>query len=136
MFPPSILPASLSPFLHALPPSLPPSLPTSKVSFLGLLKALPAKAGTVLKCSAGSKASTSAWEGREGGKEEGHGEKWGEGGQAGREGGREGRRAYLGIDEDGVLVGGLVEEEMKAGLELLSFLWTHKREDEEKGRKE
>ena len=48
--------------LLSLPPSLPPtpSLPTSNISFLGLLNALPANAGAVSKCSAGSKASASA----------------------------------------------------------------------------
>ena len=51
-----------------------------------------------------------------------------------REGGVEGgRRAYLGIDEDGVLVGGLVEEEVEAGLELLCFLLNQR--EEENGKK-
>ena len=44
-----------------------------------------------------------------------------------------GRRAYLGIDEDGVLVGGLVEEEVEAGLELLCFLLNQR--EEENGKK-
>jgi hypothetical protein len=54
--------------------------------------------------------------------------------KGGREGGVEGgRRAYLGIDEDGVLVGGLVEEEVEAGLELLCFLLNQR--EEENGKK-